>query len=128
VVLVDGQAGAVAQGDQVPVELRHVAARRDAGRQRPPLRRCPVEQGDRRAVHRAARALLPAKHQVGAAGLQGGGAEQVDLELRGGDGGGIAGAEEAHAVDPGIAERLIFEGFGGAARNAVALDAAEHVL
>ena len=63
-----------------------------------------------------------------AAGLQGGGAQQVDLEVAGGHDFGIARAHEAHTIAAAAADRLLFDALRGTARRPVALHAAEHVL
>ena len=72
-----------------------------------------------RAIHRAARALLPAQREIAAARLQRGGAQQVDFEIAGGDGGGIAGAHEAHLVAAAGAQRLLFDALRRTARHAL---------
>ena len=63
-----------------------------------------------------------------AARLQGGGAQQVDFEIAGGDRGGIAGADEAHLVAAGGAQRLLFDALRGTARHALGLYAGQDVL
>ena len=74
-----------------------------------------------RAIHGSARALLPAEREIAAARLQRGGAQQVDFEIAGGDGGGIAGADEAHFVAAAGAQRLLFDALRGTPRHALRL-------